>query len=88
MSDCLTWTAADVAKALGIARETFYRVAPELRTAHGFPTPLPGLRVYDRQAVLDWLARQRTPAAEAAAMPRDILAERARAMGADTEQGD
>lgn len=59
----LTVNSTEAAALLGISRVTFLRHVVGLRREQGFPNFVPGLhRRYDRQAIVEWLARKRAEA--------------------------
>lgn len=57
----LTLTLAEVAALLGKSTDWLYRHRSELERDHGFPPPIPLLRVWERAAVVRWLELQRPP---------------------------
>lgn len=61
MPDALTLTLAETAALLGKSTDWLYRHRAELERDHGFPPPVPLLRVWERAAVVRWLELQRPP---------------------------
>lgn len=51
----LTWSAGNVAQAMGISEPRFRKLRPELEKSFGFPRKLPGLNLWPQWAVIDWI---------------------------------
>jgi predicted DNA-binding transcriptional regulator AlpA len=75
-------TAAEVAAALGVTVEKFYRCHTELREQHNFPKPVPGFgRLWDPKAIENWLASLRGEAVSIGG-----ITERQQALQADRQE--
>lgn len=51
----LTWSAGNVAQAMGISEPRFRKLRPKLEESFGFPRKLPGLNLWPQWAVIDWI---------------------------------
>ncbi len=68
----LTWTAGQVAQALGISEEGFRKKRAELEQSFGFPGKLPGFNKWSQWAVIDWInSNGNTYRPQAPAIPGD-----------------